>query len=114
MHYMLCTESKFIKNILMGVTLPPQAKQDGEVTAAVQQFRQQSRRTCLWLTVSALPGLLIRSFGIGMMVWSIWLVAAIVVPNVPFVRCNLRLKELKKARGWQTAPSSAAELWVAA
>lgn len=114
MHYMLCTEAKFIKNILMGVTLPPQAKKDEEVTAALQQFRQQSRRTCLWLTVAALPGLFIRSFGIGMMVWSIWLVAAIVVPNVPFVRCNLRLKALKKARGWQTAPSAAAELWVAA
>ena len=112
-HVLLCNEAKFKKNIVVGVTLPFEARQDAEVQALLDAFRKESRRVCIGLSAAALPFLLLQRFAVSFMVWGIWMVVVIVVPNIPFARCNKKLKALKKARGWRGQPA-AADLRVAA
>ncbi|MBQ7859025.1 MAG: hypothetical protein IJ347_02670 [Faecalibacterium sp.] len=114
MHVMLCNEAKFKKNMVVGVTLPFEARQEEQVTALLAEFRKQSRRTCWGLTLAALPCLFIRRFAVGFVLWGVWMIAVLILPNVPFARCNQKLKELKRQRGWQGTPGPAASLTVAA
>ena len=114
LHVMLCNEARFKKNLAVGVTLPYEARQDEEVTALLAAFRKESLIVCIALTAAGIPGLLVRSFAVGFILWGVWLIAAIVVPNIPFARCNQKLKALKKRRGWQGQKGPMAELTVAA
>lgn len=114
LHGMMCSEAKFKKNVVVGVTLPQQARQDAGVQAALKAFRRQSLGVCAALTLAALPALGIRSFGLSFTLWGVWLLAVLLAPNLPFARCNQTLKALKAARGWRGQTAAAAELTVAA
>lgn len=114
MHVVLCNEVKFKKNMVVGVTLPLEARKDAEVQILLSAFRKESRTVCVLLTLSALPAIFIRSFAVSFLLWSVWLIAVVVVPNIPFARCNKRLKALKQARGWRGQKSVVADLRVAA
>lgn len=101
MHGMLCNEAKFKKNIVVGVTLPRQAREDPEVLALLAQMKRQSLWLCLLLTAAAVPCLFIRRFAVSYILWCLWLLAAIAAANLPYILCNRKLRALKRRRGWR-------------
>lgn len=101
MYFMLRNETKFKKNIAVGVTLPYEGRTDPEVAALLARFKRQIGLICLGLMVLAVAGALLPvSFGLSMTLFLVWTDLCIVLPYLPYVACNRKLKQLKQARGW--------------
>lgn len=101
MCHLLGNEARPKKNIIVGVTLPYEAQADPAVEELLASYQKQLRQAAWLLTVPALPCLFLRSAGLSMTLWFIWIIAACVVPTVPYVRCNRALARLKEERGWK-------------
>lgn len=101
MYFMLRNETKFKKNIAVGVTLPYEGRTDPEVAALLARFKKQIGLLCIALTALAVAGALLPlSFGLSLTLFLVWMDLCIVLPYLPYVACNRKLKQLKQARGW--------------
>lgn len=101
MYFFLKNETRFKKNIAVGVTLPLSARTHPDTLALLARFKRELGLTCLALL--ALAAALIAlplSFGLSLTLYLIWIDLCVLLPLVPYVRCNRALKALKKARGW--------------
>ncbi|MBQ2310226.1 MAG: hypothetical protein II186_06225 [Erysipelotrichales bacterium] len=105
MTYMLINETKFHKNIVLGVTLPQEARNDEEIKGVLAKFRRDSIIVCAGLLVLAAVFCFLSSDQKPMTLWGIWLTLAIVVPYIPYVITNAKLKKVKEEKGWKKTPS---------
>lgn len=104
MYFMLKNQCKPKKNIIVGVTLPWEARQDGEVLALLEKFKRDLKLTS-WISIAAaVPCLFIHSFGWALTAWLTWIVVVCFVCVIPYIRCNTALRRLKGQRGWRRAP----------
>ena len=115
MYVQTVNDAKFKKNIAVGVTIPPEFQQDPELLAIIGRFRKTEKRLLWALLLSGVVlSLLPLSLGVMLTIYLIWLDVVIVVPMVPYVRCNQALKAMKQRRGWrrpdQTAAATVADL----
>lgn len=99
------SSSREKKNIILGVTLPAEARRDARVLALAASFRRTMHIACSFLSVLVLPPLFFDSFGLGLTYAMVWLLAALVVPTLIFARANGRLLHLKRECGWTCAPA---------
>lgn len=117
-YFMLKNECKPKKNIVVGVTLPWEGQRDEAVLALLERYKRELRLTCRVMLALAVPTLFLRSAGVFLTVWLLWIVALCVVFFVPYIRCNRALAALKEARGWRrdagTASQAVADLRAAA
>ena len=100
MSYMLLNESRFKKNIVIGVTLPNQAREDEDVQKELKLFRRN-----IWiingiLVLLAVLGYLSVPKTLTLTSWIIWLLLSIALPYIPYVYTNSQLKKLKQQKGW--------------
>ena len=109
-YFAMRDEVKFKKNIAVGVTLPYEARTNLDVLRRLEQYKRELKRVCLLLAAAAVPCVLIQSTSATMFLWGMWIIFAIVLPNVPYARCNRDLKEIKAANGWSR--QSRDILWV--
>ena len=101
MYFLLRNEATFKKNLAVGVTLPYEGRNDPEVQALLARFKRELGWACLAvLALAVVLMVLPMSFGLMMTLWLVWIDVCIVVPMVPYVRCNRALKAVKRARGW--------------
>ncbi|MBQ1305379.1 MAG: hypothetical protein IIY44_03175, partial [Erysipelotrichales bacterium] len=105
MTYMLINETKFHKNIVLGVTLPQEARNDEEIKGVLAKFRRDSIIVCAGLLVLAAVFCFLSSDQKPMTLWGIWLTLAIVVPYIPYVITNAKLKKVKEEKGWKKTPA---------
>ena len=100
MCFVLANETKFKKNIAMGVTLPFEGRQDGEVQKRLSRCKKELGALCLFLLLLALPCMFIKGLAGNMTLWFLWLDLCIFLPFIPYVRCNRELRRIKRERGW--------------
>lgn len=105
LYVILRNETKFKKNLSLGVTLPQEAREDEQVLAILAAFKKQLLIMCIAVTLAAIPCIFIQRIGTAMTIWMIWLLACIVLPYVPYVLQHKKLKQLKAERGWRKAAS---------
>ncbi len=97
-------EAKFKKNIVVGVTLPQEAREDEEVLALLKKYVKETGIICIILGVAVIPCLLPESYNWMLFAWMLWLDFVIVFTQIPFVKCNKKLRKLKEERGWKKKP----------
>lgn len=97
---MLNNEAKFKKNIVVGVTLPHEAREDNDVLQILKNYKKWMIIVNVIMLVLACACMFFNSDVLIMTSWFIWLDVAIVVPYIPYVYTNTKLKELKALRGW--------------
>jgi uncharacterized membrane protein len=112
--YMLLNETKFKKNIVIGVTLPFEAREDDHVLAILKRYRKQQIGMCIFLLVIVIPCLFVKNIFITMTLWGIWIDLCIVLPNVIYVINNGKLKKLKSEKGWKKAETGSVRVDLAA
>lgn len=101
LYWQLNNETKFKKNIALGVTLPYVGRTHPQTVELLQQFRRVLRWTCLGLLVSVVVLVLLpMSTGLSLTVWLVWIDVAMVLPFIPYVKYHKKLKALKKEQGW--------------
>ena len=106
MYVLLGNETKFKKNIALGVTLPQEARSDEAVLAILAAFKKWLLLACVGLLLLAVPCIFIPGLGKAMTVWLIWLDVSIVLPYIPYVYYHNKLKQLKEDRGWRQTSSA--------
>lgn len=100
MYGILRNETRFKKNIVVGVTLPQEAHEDPDVLMHLKTFKRNLLLVCLALLLIAVLCVMFPQKGIASTIWMIWLDLAIFAPFIPYVLCNNHLKSLKQQRGW--------------
>lgn len=101
MYFFFKNETKFKKNITVGVTLPYEGRTDPEVLKLLAQFKKELGWICLGiLALAAIFIALPVSFGLSLTLYLVWVDLCVVLPMVPYVRCNRALKMLKRTRRW--------------
>lgn len=102
MYFVLANETKFKKNIAVGVTLPFDGRSDPEVLARLARFRRELRLLAAALLAAAVACVLIPSSdGVTMTLWLVWTELCVVLFYVPYISCNRDMKKIKEARGWK-------------
>ncbi|MCR5795400.1 MAG: hypothetical protein K6G61_08700 [Solobacterium sp.] len=97
--YMLINETKFKKNIVIGVTLPNEAHDDPEVNRITDTFKKQTWGVCIALTVLFLLMLVVPN-KMKMTMWMIGIELTIICPYIPYIFSRRKLLDLKNERGW--------------
>lgn len=100
MYRVLGGEAKFTKNIVVGVTMPFEAHEDAEVCRRLAKFKKELGIVCAVLTAAVVPCVFIRSVSLSMTLYLTWADVCIVIPYIPYLRCNRDLKRIKRSRGW--------------
>lgn len=103
MFFLLRNETRFKKNIVLGVTLPYDARKDGEVLSTLRKFKTGLTLVCAALLLLCVGGALVRDMSLSMTLWGMWVLLAVAAPYVPYVVSHLRLKRIKTQRGWSYA-----------
>ena len=67
-YFMQKNETKFKKNIVIGVTLPFEAREDTQVQEILRKFLKQLKILCIIMLISAVLCMPIRDFGVMMLV----------------------------------------------
>src|SRR5690554_4004488 len=94
-YYMLANETKFKKNIAVGVTIPLEGRSDEEVIKRLEKFKKELRFACIILVVVAIACLFVSDIYTTISLYGIWIVFCIILSYIPYVRCNKDLKEIK-------------------
>lgn len=90
-------------NLILSVTLPPEAREDPEVGRICADFRRKLLWACGLLTLVLVPAVFLPWMSVCTTVALVWLLAALVVPVWVYGRGFAAMKALKRRRGWQTA-----------
>ncbi len=96
-------EAKPKKNLILGVTLPYNARQSEQVGAVVSSFLRRETLIFIVLVLLLLPPLILNRYSVMMMWLFVWIIFALALPGIPFVRANKKLKALKSENGWYSA-----------
>jgi hypothetical protein len=99
---MLSNDSKPKKNIILGVTLPYQARADEAVLHICTRFRRYMRNTAIICIASSLLLFWLPGISLFVTLLLLWLEIVIILPYLFYARANLALSALKKERGWGT------------
>ena len=103
-YFVLRNETKPKKNIVLGVTLPYDARQDAAVQAICATFRRRLNLVTLGLVLLSLALLPIAYDSVFMTCSFVWIMFAVVLPYIPYIQGNKRLRAYKNA----TCPPAAA------
>ena len=105
MYVVLRNDTKFKKNLAVGVTIPYAGRSDPEVVRLLEQFKRRLNWICLALLLLGALLLLVKGSGLFLLLLLTWLDLVIVVPYIPYALCNKALKKLKEQRGWKVSGS---------
>ena len=97
---LLLNEAKPKKNIVIGVTLPYEARQTEPVQSILKAYRRNMWIAFGVVSAAILPSLLIGHVSLAFSWLMLWVLFAIGVPYVVYARAHLRLKRCKAANGW--------------
>lgn len=100
MYFMLKNESKAKKNIVLGVTLPYEARDTDEVTDIGKEFKKSLGIVCGIFGIIPFTFFLVPYDSIVVTLYMLWLSVIIIVPYVVYIKYYKKLKVLKKENNW--------------
>ncbi|NLL63648.1 MAG: hypothetical protein GX241_05340 [Ruminococcaceae bacterium] len=109
----MLNEAKFKKNIVLGVTIPVSYQNDDIIKNVLEKFKKTLLITFIILSLLAIPACFLE-MSLFLFYIMIWLMAAIIILYIPYVKGNLRLKKIKAEKGWKGPKAKAADLKLSA
>lgn len=100
MGYLFINNTKFKKNIAVGVTFKEEGKRDEAVLLRLEVYKKQVKLISLLLLIAAIPGVFIETMWIMFTYWLTWIDLTVFVYAIPYYLCNRDLKKIKSERGW--------------
>ena len=83
MYVLLRNEAKWKKNIVVGATLPYEARQDPEVEETLRRYQRQLGWMSVLLLLVTVPCMFVPRFSVQFILWSFWLLLAMVCCRSP-------------------------------
>ena len=100
LYFVLRNEARPKKNIILGVTLPLEARQNSAVAAVVKKYITYQTAALIAVLLLASPMVFIKSTAVIMTWYFFWLIIVLILPNILFIQSNKALKALKQENGW--------------
>jgi uncharacterized membrane protein len=100
MYGVLLNLTKVKKNLILGVTLPFDARADDAVLAICRRFKISLTAVVLLMTATAFVPFCFRYDSVTLTYDFCWLLVAMIVPFVPYGFSNQKLRKLKAEKGW--------------
>jgi len=107
MYFILRNESRPKKNVILGVTVPLDHREDAGVAAICKGYRRALAAASAALAVVPAAAFLTGSFSAALTLLLSWLLAAIVAPFLVYAAYHRRLRALKGAGGWRSGSDGA-------
>ncbi len=107
-------ETRFKKNLAVGVTFPRQAREDPAVLGLLKGFKREQIILCLALVAAGIACVALTWPEIDFLAYFIWIDLVIGAQFVSYARWNRKLKALKKDRDWTVPNLRAASVTTAA
>ena len=107
-------ETKFKKNIAVGVTFPKAGREDAGVLGLLKGFKREQMLLCLALVLLGVLCLILTWPALNFLAYFLWIDLVIVAQFVSYARWNGKLKALKRDRGWTVPAVRAASVTVPA
>jgi len=99
-YFMLRNLSKPKKNLILGVTLPLEARQEANVLNICRSYHKHLTATFLILTTLSFGAFFLDYMSVVMVYLLTWLLAAIIAPFVSYAVYHRKLKQLKHENNW--------------
>lgn len=96
LYFTLRNEGKPKNNLILSTTLPKEAWEDERVLAITRRFYKGLNLACLSILLLYLPAFFIPYFSIQLTYVFVWLIAAMVVPYIPYCKSVQNMRVLKK------------------
>lgn len=96
LYFTLRNEGKPKNNLILSTTLPKEAWEDERVLAITGRFYKGLNLACLIILLLYLPAFFIPYFSIQLTYVFVWLIAAMVVPYIPYCKGVQKMRTLKK------------------
>ncbi len=100
LYFMLRSEAKPRKNIVLGVTLPFAAQMHPDVLIITESYKKQLGLLALILAVLSAVCFFVRHMSIALTILLCWTMLCIVLLHVPYIHYHRKLKALKLEQGW--------------
>ena len=110
LYFVLRNHTKPKKNLIINVTLPLEAQEDEQVLAYCKTYRKRLGIAALAFTVIFPVVFLIQSFSIVLTFFMSWLTIVISVMYGIYSKYHMKLKRLKKERGWASKSGADAQV----
>ncbi len=100
LYFVMRNEAKPKKNLILGVTLPYDARNSDPVRDIVRKFVAQENLALILLTLLLVPPLILNHHSVMMMWLFVWIIIALVLPGIPYMIANNKLRALKRENDW--------------
>lgn len=107
-------ETRFKKNLAVGVTFPRRAREDPAVLGLLKGFKREQIVLCLALMALGVLCVALTWPEIGFLAYFLWIDLVIAAQFVSYARWNGKLKAVKRERGWTVPNLRAASVTTAA
>ncbi|WAW15547.1 hypothetical protein [Peptostreptococcus equinus] len=98
--YFLFNETKFKKNIAIGVTIPSSEHENKEVVALLNSFKSIIIFLAIFFTITIF-GILVIDSAYLILYFMIWILLLIIIPYIFYYKYNIKLKSIKIKNGWK-------------
>lgn len=112
-YFVMRSNAKPKKNIILGVTIPYEHKNDAEVLQICREYLRAVNLTIAGLLLLSLVSLIPKRFSVGMLILMIVVTLTIILQAVPHIVCYRKLRRLKQEKGWYGSQNTAIDLKVA-
>lgn len=93
-------EAKSKKNLILGVTLPFEAREDPQVLSVLARHKKQQKLAFFLFIPICIGCLFIKELSVSFILWSFAFLLCLCVPPFILVLSNRKLKRLKAQKGW--------------
>ena len=101
LYFVMRTNSKPKKNVLIGVTLPSEFLADDEVTGLCNLFKKDLNRIIIIYAFIPMAFFFVSYMSIALTLWMIWMLAVIFGTSWSYKKYNKRLNLLKAEKQWK-------------
>ena len=97
----LWNETKVKKNIMLGVTLPFEGREDADIFRLCRRYHRNLTATAVIAAVGLVPMPFLRTDGQTLLYFSLWLLAAMALPHLAYFSAHRQLAVYKQKQGWK-------------
>jgi len=101
LYFVMRTNSKPKKNVLIGVTLPSEFLEDEEVHEISNLFKKDLKRITIIYALIPITFFFVSYTSIGLTIWMVWMLGAIFGTSRSYIKYNKKLNLLKAEKQWK-------------
>ena len=99
-YFVMRNETKPKKNLILGVTLPHDARSDPAVACVIRKFLIWQDIILALLLLLLIPQFFFEHESVVLTWYMTWIILAVILPWIPFAVCNRTLRALKRQNSW--------------